>query len=104
PSWPVPAARPLHGVRVLDGTRVLAGPVATRFLAGLGADVLRIDPPGWDEPAIIPEVTLGKRCARVDASTPEGRERLAQLIRDADVLVHGYRPDALAGLGLDAGA
>ena len=46
-------ARPLAGVRVLDLTRVLAGPVATRFLAGLGADVLRIDPPDWDEPAII---------------------------------------------------
>jgi hypothetical protein len=97
-------ARPLAGVRVLDLTRVLAGPVATRFLAGLGADVLRIDPPGWDEPAIIPEVTLGKRCARIDASTREGREQVAQLMCDADVIVHGYRPDALTGLGLDAEA
>jgi hypothetical protein len=96
--------RPLAGVRVLDLTRVLAGPIATRFLAGLGADVLRVDPPGWDEPAIIPEVTLGKRCARIDASTPDGRECLAQLVREADVIVHGYRPDALVGLGLDADA
>jgi crotonobetainyl-CoA:carnitine CoA-transferase CaiB-like acyl-CoA transferase len=40
-------------------TRVLAGPVASRFLAGYGADVLRIDPPSWDEPGVVPEVTLG---------------------------------------------
>src|SRR5262249_27527679 len=60
------ADRPLRGIRVLDLTRVLAGPVATRFLAGFGADVLRIDPPGWDEPGVVPNVTLGKRCARLD--------------------------------------
>jgi len=96
--------RPLAGVRVLDLTRVLAGPVATRLLAGLGAEVLRVDPPGWDEPAIVPEVTLGKRCARIDASTPDGRNRFAQLLRAADVLVHGYRPDALDRLGLGADA
>lgn len=63
PSWPVLPGRPLAGIRVLDLTRVLAGPVASRFLAGLGADVLRIDPPDWDEPGVAPEVTLGKRCA-----------------------------------------
>ena len=63
-AWrPVPG-RPLQGVRVLDLTRILAGPTATRFLAGCGAEVLRIDPPGWDEPGTVPEVTLGKRCAR----------------------------------------
>lgn len=96
--------RPLSGVRVLDLTRVLAGPVATRFLAGLGADVLRIDPPWWDEPSIVPDVALGKRCARLDLRLPEDRQRLADLIAEADVLVHGYRPGALAGFGLDAEA
>ena len=55
--------RPLAGLKVLDLTRVLAGPVGGRFLAAYGADVLRIDPHGWDEPAVVPEVTLGKRCA-----------------------------------------
>jgi hypothetical protein len=97
------AHRPLDGVRVLDLTRVLAGPVATRFLAGFGAEVLRIDPPDWDEPAVVPEVTLGKRCARLDARTADGRAVVLDLLAGADVLVHGYRPGALdALLGIDA--
>lgn len=99
---PADRARPLAGIRVLDLTRVLAGPVATRYLAGLGADVLRIDPPDWDEDAVVPEVTLGKRCAGLDLRTAADRERLRALLRDADVIVHGYRPGALDGLGLDA--
>jgi len=94
--------RPLDGVRVLDLTRVLAGPVATRLLAGWGAEVLRIDPPGWDEPGVVPEVTLGKRCARLDLTVPESRDRFLELLAGADVLVHGYRSDALEGLGLGA--
>lgn len=93
--------RPLAGVRVLDLTRVLAGPVATRFLAGYGAEVLRIDPPDWDEPGVVPEVTLGKRCTRVNLKTSAGRECFTGLLRQADVLVHGYRPTALAALGFD---
>jgi crotonobetainyl-CoA:carnitine CoA-transferase CaiB-like acyl-CoA transferase len=92
--------RPLQGIRVLDLTRVLAGPVATRFLAGLGADVLRIDPPTWDEPGVVPDVTLGKRCARLDLRDGDGRSTFLELLRRADVLVHGYRSDALDNLGL----
>lgn len=102
PAWALTAERPLAGVRVLDLTRVLAGPVASRFLAGLGAEVLRIDPPGWDEPGVIPEVCLGKRCARLDLKDPPGRERFEELLRHADVLIHGYRGDALENLGFDA--
>jgi len=93
--------RPLAGIRVLDLTRVLAGPVATRFLAGYGADVLRIDPPNWEEPAVVPEVTLGKRCARMNLKSSSGRALFESLLRKTDVLVHGYRPGALAALGLD---
>lgn len=93
--------RPLAGVRVLDLTRVLAGPVATRALALLGADVLRIDPPDWAEPALEPDMTLGKRCARVDAHDVEGASTLSALLAEAHVLVHGLRPGALEGLGLD---
>ncbi len=92
-------SQPLAGVRVLDLTRVLAGPVCTRFLAGLGADVLRLDPLEWDEGAVIPEVTLGKRCARVDLKTASGRANFEQLLSRSDVLVHGYRADALERLG-----
>jgi hypothetical protein len=100
-GWPGAAtpARPLAGLKVLDLTRVLAGPVATRFLAGYGADVLRIDPPDWNEPGVVPEVTLGKRCARLDLRQAAGRAIFERLLAQADVLVHGYRPAALERLG-----
>lgn len=94
------AARPLAGLKVLDLTRVLAGPIATRTLAGFGAEVLRIDPPGWDEPGTIPDISLGKRMAYLDLKTEDGRARLETLMGEADVLVHGYRADALETLGL----
>lgn len=95
-------SRPLAGVRVLDLTRVLAGPIATRFLAGLGADVLRIDPPGWNEPAVVPEVTLGKRCGRLDLRIAEDLAVLRRLLTRADMIIHGYRPGALDALGLSS--
>lgn len=93
------AARPLAGLRVLDLTRVLAGPIATRTLAGFGAEVLRIDPPGWDEPGVIQDISLGKSMACLDLKDDADRHRLEQLMAWADVLVHGYRPGALDGLG-----
>jgi crotonobetainyl-CoA:carnitine CoA-transferase CaiB-like acyl-CoA transferase len=101
-AWRPTPGRPLHGLRILDLTRVLAGPIATRFLAGFGADVLRIDPPLWDEPGVVPDVTLGKRCARLDLHNPAERIQFEELLAASDVLVHGYRADALAALGLDA--
>ena len=97
--WRPHLDRPLDGLRVLDLTRILAGPVATLFLAGYGADVLRIDPPQWEE-ALAAEVTLGKRCGRLDAKSAAGLERLRGLVSEADVVVHGYRPGVLAALGL----
>ncbi|WP_209598244.1 CoA transferase [Ruegeria sp. HKCCSP351] len=93
-------ARPLAGLRVLDLTRVLAGPVSTRTLAGFGAEVLRIDPPGWDEPGVIPDISLGKHCAYLDLKSTNDMERLQELLPQADVFVHGYRPGALDALGL----
>jgi hypothetical protein len=98
-AWAPSPSRPLSGLRILDLTRVLAGPVATRFLAGYGADVLRIDPYGWDEPGIVPEVTLGKRCARLDLHEGGDRKRFEDLLSQCDILVHGYRPGALDNLG-----
>ncbi|MEG9527591.1 MAG: CoA transferase [Hyphomicrobiales bacterium] len=97
--WAPRPERPLAGLRVLDLTRVLAGPVATRFLAGFGADVLRIDPPDWNEAALEPEVTLGKTCARLDLRQNPDRATFEALLGGADVLVHGYQPGALDGLG-----
>ena len=103
-SWTehgVATAKPvdLRNLKVLDLTRVLAGPVATRFLAGFGADVLRIDPPSWNEPAVEQEVTLGKRCAGLDLTKREDRSTFEGLLGSADVIVHGFRPGALDGLG-----
>lgn len=94
------AGRPLAGVRVLDLTRVIAGPVATRFLASYGAQVLRIDPPGWVEPGLEAEMTVGKHCARLDLLQPADLAVLETLVAGADIFVHGYRPDALDKLGL----
>ena len=93
--------RPLNGIKVLDLTRILAGPIATRFLAAYGADILRIDPPGWDEPSTAPEVTLGKRCAGLNLKSAIGKTIFEGLLQEADLLVHGYRPGALASLGYD---
>jgi hypothetical protein len=96
--------RPLAGIKVLDLTRVLAGPVSTRYLAGYGAQVLRIDPPFWTEPGMVPEVTLGKRCAQMDLRASGQLKRLKSLMAGADILIHGYRADALERLGLDPSA
>lgn len=101
--WTDNSSRPLDGLRVLDLTRVLAGPVATRTLAGFGASVLRIDPPGWDEPNVVPDITPGKQCAVLDLRDHSSRQTFEGLVREADILVHGYRPGALEGLGLGSG-
>jgi CoA-transferase family III len=94
-------ARPASGLRVLDLTRVIAGPVATRYLAALGADVLRLDPPHRPElPPHARDGLLGKRSALLDFGTPGGSARLHKLLAGADVLVHGYRPRALDRFGL----
>ena len=98
-------ALPYSGVRVLDLTRVIAGPVGTWFLAAYGADVLRIDPPGFAEvPALLPETTAGKRTAALDLTMAGGRAAFEGLVATADVLVAGLRADALARLGYDDSA
>ncbi|WAH98618.1 CoA transferase [Arthrobacter sp. MMS18-M83] len=93
---------PFDGVRVLDLTRVIAGPVCTKFLAGYGAEVLRIDPPGFDEvPSLLPETTLGKRTAALDLTASTDRATFEELLAGADVLVSGLRADVLKRLGYD---
>ncbi len=100
---PAPAKEgiaPLSGVRVIDCSRVLAGPVAGNTLANLGADVIRV---GADH---LPHVELcviatgaGKRNTSIDLRTSEGRESFVQLVRDADLVIDAFRPGALAQYG-----
>ena len=94
------APRPLGGVRVLDLTRIIAGPVCGRTLAAHGADVLLVT--ASHLPAIEPLVIdtgRGKLSCRIDLRDPVGQSTLRALLRDTDVFVQGYRPGALRSLG-----
>jgi hypothetical protein len=97
--WPA-GDRPLAGIRVLDLSRVIAGPVAGRTLAVHGADVLLISSP--DLPA-IPWLTIdtgrGKLTSFVDLQSEQGRDVLRDLLAQADIFSQGYRPHSLAALG-----
>jgi len=111
---------PLSGLRVIDCSRVLAGPFATLLLADLGADVIKLEPPagdesrGWGPPwwgdpaqrrsAYFASVNRNKRSVVVDLRTAEGRALLDRLADGADLLVHNARPASAARLGLDADA
>ena len=101
PPRPWPGGdRPLAGLRVLDLSRVIAGPVAGRTLAVHGADVMLISGPGL--PA-IPWLTIdtgrGKLASFVELKSEEGRKTLRDLVADADIFAQGYRPRAIAALG-----
>jgi crotonobetainyl-CoA:carnitine CoA-transferase CaiB-like acyl-CoA transferase len=101
PAQPLPPAdRPLAGVKVLDLTRIIAGPVCGRTLAVHGADVLLITASHLPsmQPLVI-DTGRGKLSAHIDLRQPSGRETLASLLRDADVFVQGYRPGAIAAFG-----
>ncbi|MEO1063437.1 MAG: CoA transferase [Actinomycetota bacterium] len=103
PGAPSPADRPLADIRVLDLTRVIAGPVATRTLAAHGADVLRITSPHRPVVAAAePDTAWGKRSAHLDLELPGDRARLDRLVADADVFVQSYRPGSLAARGYGA--
>jgi hypothetical protein len=97
---------PAADIRVLDLTRVIAGPVCTRFLAALGAEVLRLDRPGHPDMRIgaVGDTLLGKRSALLDLGSADGEATLGSLLEHADVIVCGYRPGALDRFGLSADA
>ena len=100
PPTPLPplASRPLEGLRVLEITRVIAGPVCGRTLAAHGAEVLHISAahlPSFDN--LLADTGRGKRTARLDLRTSEGRDALRGLAAGADVFLQGYRPGAVAG-------
>ncbi|KMK65923.1 CoA transferase [Puniceibacterium sp. IMCC21224] len=102
PPEPVPGgARPLSTLRVLDLTRILAGPIAARELASHGADVLMITAPHLAQtPDHVRDTSHGKRSAYLDLNTADDMTRLRELIRTTDVFSQGYRPGTLNARGL----
>jgi crotonobetainyl-CoA:carnitine CoA-transferase CaiB-like acyl-CoA transferase len=101
-QWPsLPhQARPLHGLRVLDLTRILAGPVAGRLLAAYGADVMLVNAPHLPNIDAIADTSRGKLSCLLDLRQAQGRHGLQALLRQSHVFLQGYRPGALASLGL----
>jgi crotonobetainyl-CoA:carnitine CoA-transferase CaiB-like acyl-CoA transferase len=101
PARGLPAAdRPLSGVRVLDLTRVIAGPVCGRMLAAHGADVMNIASPNIPNlPRLVVDTGRGKLSAHLELRDKAGNEGLKQLLSGADIFVQGYRPGGLADLG-----
>ena len=107
------SAAPLAGVRVLDFTRLLPGPVCTLYLADLGADVVKIEDTGVGDyarsigartgtpSAFFRNINRGKRSLAVDLKAPQGRDCALALADAADVVVEGFRPGVMAALGLD---
>jgi hypothetical protein len=93
--------RPLSGVRVLDLTRILAGPVSGRTLAAYGADVMLVNSPNLPNIDAIAETSRGKLSTQVDLNVPEGRQKLSQLCSTAHIFMQGYRPGGLSRLGFD---
>ena len=102
PAKPIPGGDlPLNGVRVIDNTKVLAGPTISRTLAALGADALHIGAPGVaDMQAAQADTGHGKRRAHVDFDTDEGKDTIWNLIDEADIFSQSYRARSLARRGL----
>ncbi|WP_420042426.1 CoA transferase [Bordetella genomosp. 9] len=92
-------ARPLQDIRVLDLTRIIAGPVCGRTLAAYGADVMLLNSPNLPNIAAIAETSRGKLSVLADLDTATGRITLGNLLRSAHVFVQGYRPGALDAQG-----
>lgn len=98
--WPANGSRPLSGIRVLDLTRVIAGPVCGRTLAAHGADVLLVTSPKLPSfQGLVMDTGRGKLSTHVDLDEPSGKRTLESLIAGADIFVQGYRPGAIAGKG-----
>ena len=111
---------PLEGIRVVDLTRILAGPYCTMILADLGADVVKVEQPGGDQArrngpffagrdgrersTYFTSVNRGKRSIVIDLKTPDGKETFLRLVDGADVVTENFRPGTMARLGVDYAA
>lgn len=94
--------RPLAGIRILDFSRAVAAPIISKMLAILGADVIRISGPHLpDHVTILVDLSTGKRDVSIDLRSTEGQAKIWSLIKDADVLVDGFRPGVLKKHGID---
>lgn len=112
PESSAQSLRPLDGLRILDLTRMLAGPYGTMILADLGAEVIKIEEPKVGDPTRrnIPmiqgestyfmSVNRGKRSVTLDLQSEAGRQQFLKLVRDADIVVENYRPGVMERLGL----
>ena len=104
---------PLAGVKVIDLSVMISGPLATMMLADQGAEVIKVESPGLGDimrflgsnkggmSGIFINNNRGKRSLVVDLKKPEGRDLVTRLVADADVLVQNFRPGAMQRLGLD---
>jgi crotonobetainyl-CoA:carnitine CoA-transferase CaiB-like acyl-CoA transferase len=104
--WPTlaPSARPLSGLRVMELTRILAGPVAGRTLAAYGADVMLVNSPHLPNIDAIIDTSRGKLSALADLRQADDRAAFEAALSDAHVFMQGYRPGSLAALGYSAEA
>jgi crotonobetainyl-CoA:carnitine CoA-transferase CaiB-like acyl-CoA transferase len=112
-SATIPNEGPLSGFRVLDLSSVVSGPMAAVVLADQGADVIKIEPPGWGDgirglgasrnglSAIYAMINRNKRSIAINLKHSEGQALVRQLAADADALLQNYRPGKMARLGLD---
>ncbi|MEL7156189.1 MAG: CaiB/BaiF CoA-transferase family protein [Actinomycetota bacterium] len=108
---PAASPAPLDGIRIIDFTRVLAGPHCTKTLRDLGAEVIKIEPPAGDtgrsgQPHVGPmslyfaQQNAGKRAISVDLNVPEAQELVGRLCAEADIVVENFRPGTLERFGL----
>ncbi|HSV84388.1 MAG TPA: CaiB/BaiF CoA-transferase family protein [Ramlibacter sp.] len=99
---------PLSGVRVVEFTHMVMGPTCGMILADLGAEVIKVEPPGGDKTRRLPGLGMGffrtynrnKKSVVLDIDSPEGREAALRLIGEADVMIENFRPGRMASLGL----
>ncbi|GGD72203.1 CaiB/BaiF CoA transferase family protein [Caballeronia grimmiae] len=105
------ARLPLDGVRVVEFTHMVMGPTCGMILADLGAEVIKIEPPGGDKTRTLPGLGIGffrsfnrnKKSVVIDINTPEGRETATELVGTCDVVLENFRPGLMEKLGLDYG-